>query len=30
MVVITDGVYNGWLLQRMAVITEGSYNGWLL
>jgi len=30
MVVITDGVYNGLLLQRMAFITDGCYNGWLL
>ena len=28
----TDGVYNGWRLQRMmaAVTTDGSYRGWRL
>ena len=27
---ITDGFYNGWLLQRMSVTTDGAYSGWLL
>jgi hypothetical protein len=27
---MTDGVYSGWLLKRMAVTTDGFYNGWCL
>jgi len=30
MAVITDGCYDGWLLQRMAFTTDVACSGWLL
>jgi hypothetical protein len=30
MAVITDGCYNGRILQRMDYTTDGAYSGWLL